>query len=210
MLTPRRKAPGAPTRGEIERAGKVRIIGGSLRNSRLPVLDRAGLRPTPDRVRETVFNWLAPSLDGARCLDLYAGSGALGIEALSRGAIWVELVEADHDLAANLREQVSRLGVADRTEVRAVTAELLLRESPAQPFEVIFVDPPYAAGSWNAALDGLLSGGWLTSGACVYLEWPHPARPALPSAFAWWRESRAGAIGYGLARVANNASNRFQ
>jgi len=210
MLTPSRKASGAPTRGEIERAGKVRIIGGVLRNSRLPVLDRAGLRPTPDRVRETLFNWLAPILDGARCLDLYAGSGALGIEALSRGAAWVDLVEADRDLAANLREQVARLGVADRAHVRAVPAESLLRETPAQPFEIVFVDPPYAAGSWNAVLDGLLAGEWLAPNACAYLEWPHLARPTLPPAFAWWRESRAGAIGYGLARLTNNASNGFQ
>ncbi len=210
MLTPRRSPPDGPTRGEIERAGKVRIIGGTLRNSRLPVLERAGFRPTPDRVRETLFNWLAPVLEGARCLDLYAGSGALGIEALSRGAGWVELVEADRDLAANLRIQVDRLGVTDRAQVRAVTAESLLRERPAQAFNVVFVDPPYAAGSWNAALDALQLGGWLAPDARIYLEWPHPARPDLPAEFAWWRESRAGAIGYGLARMAADGANGFQ
>ncbi|MEO6065456.1 MAG: 16S rRNA (guanine(966)-N(2))-methyltransferase RsmD [Lysobacterales bacterium] len=212
MLTPRRNtsvsapASAALLRAEAERAGKVRIIGGSLRNSRLPVLERGGLRPTPDRVRETLFNWLAPALEGARCLDLYAGSGALGIEALSRGAAWVELVESERDLAENLREQLTRLHVADRAQVRTLACEAFLREAPTQPFEVVFLDPPYAAQAWSAALAALIANGWLKRGALVYIEWPHPQRPQLPEALTWWRESRAGLVGYGLARAANVAN----
>lgn len=209
MLTPRRNASPTSLRAEAERAGKVRIIGGSLRNSRLPVLDRAGLRPTPDRVRETVFNWLAPTLAGARCLDLYAGSGALGIEALSRGAAWVELVESERDLADNLREQLTRLQVADRSQVRAMPCDAFLRDAPAQPFAVVFLDPPYAAEVWSRGLTALTAAAWLRPGALVYLEWPHPERPKLPEAMTWWREARAGAVGYGLARTAN-AANGFK
>src|SRR6202161_4111233 len=89
--------------------GRVRIIGGSLRGSKLDVLDAPGLRPTPDRVRETLFNWLMPVIDGARCLDLFAGTGALGIEALSRGAVRVDFVESDAQLARMLRENLARL-----------------------------------------------------------------------------------------------------
>lgn len=209
MLTPQRNASPTVLRAEAERAGKVRIIGGSLRNSRLPVLERAGLRPTPDRVRETLFNWLAPELEGARCLDLYAGSGALGIEALSRGAAWVELVEADRDLAEIMREQLVRLHVADQAQVRALSCDAFLREVPAQPFDIVFLDPPYAAQAWPTALTALTTNAWLRPGAMVYIEWPHPERPGLPEALTWWRDSRAGAVGYGLARTAN-AANGFQ
>lgn len=206
MLTPRRNASPSTLRAEAERAGKVRVIGGSLRNSRLPVLDRAGLRPTPDRVRETLFNWLAPTLEGARCLDLYAGSGALGIEALSRGAEWVDLVESERDLAENLRDQLMRLQLTERAQVRAVSCDGFLRETPLQPYEVVFLDPPYAAHAWSGSLTALAGDGWLRPGALVYVEWPHPGRPELPDTWSWWRESRAGAVGYGLARVADAAN----
>ena len=211
MLTPRRNtfasAPpsAALLRAEAERAGKVRIIGGSLRNSRLPVLDRGGLRPTPDRVRETLFNWLAPTLEGARCLDLYAGSGALGIEALSRGAARVDFVESDRDLAENLREQLTRLQVADRAQVRNLSCEAFLRDAPTQPFEIVFLDPPYPAQAWSAALSALTANAWLRPGALIYVEWPHPRRPPLPDGLTWWRESRAGLVGYGLAHTARVA-----
>ncbi|HSE11103.1 MAG TPA: 16S rRNA (guanine(966)-N(2))-methyltransferase RsmD, partial [Rudaea sp.] len=97
------------------RLGKLRIIGGSLRGSKLAVDDVAGLRPTPDRVRETLFNWLAPIIDGARCLDLFAGTGALGVEALSRGAASVDFVERDPRLAQSLRQNLQRLRQADAT-----------------------------------------------------------------------------------------------
>ncbi len=209
MLTPRRNTSPESLRAEAARSGKVRIIGGNLRNSRLPVLDRGGLRPTPDRVRETLFNWLAPELEGARCLDLYAGSGVLGIEALSRGAEWVELVESERDLAANLGDQIARLQVEDRSRVRASPCATYLRDTPAQPFDVVFLDPPYAADAWFAALAVLATPAWLRPGGLVYVEWPHPHRPELPQEFSWWRESRASAVGYGLARTATTV-NRFK
>lgn len=199
MLTPRRGPQFRPAaRADT---GKVRIIGGNLRNSKLPVLDRPGLRPTPDRVRETLFNWLAPSLDGARCLDLHAGTGALGIEALSRGAACVELVEADRDVAANLCVQLVRLRIAERGRVRAMPVETFLREAPPHSWDVVFVDPPYAADAWSPTLEALTNAPWLSTRALIYLEWPEPVRPALPPSLDWWRQSRAGTLGFGLARA---------
>src|SRR5689334_11681486 len=119
-------------------AGRIRIIGGHLRNSRLDVPDLPGLRPTAERVRETLFNWLAPVISGARCLDLCAGTGALGIEALSRGAASVQFVERDARAAQALRENLVRLK-AQGGQVAAVDAQQYLL-APAQPFGLVFLD----------------------------------------------------------------------
>ncbi|MFI4970963.1 MAG: 16S rRNA (guanine(966)-N(2))-methyltransferase RsmD, partial [Lysobacterales bacterium] len=139
--------------------GTLRIVAGSLRGSKLAVPDREGLRPTSDRVRETLFNWLAPVIAGARCLDLYAGTGALGIEALSRGAGECVFVERDRDLCEGLRGNITRLHVANARVVNADTDGFLA--APAtQAFDLVFLDPPFATDLWAAAAGRLEQGAW--------------------------------------------------
>jgi 16S rRNA (guanine966-N2)-methyltransferase len=179
--------------------GRLRIIGGSLRGSKLAVPDSPGLRPTPDRVRETLFNWLMPVIDGARCLDLFAGTGALGLEALSRGAAWTDFVETDPRLAQALRENLLRLKQT-QAAVRVGNALMLLDTPPAAAYDVVFIDPPFPASLWESAANALESHGWLRAGAFVYLEMPAQAQPVLPPNWQLHRESAAGAVRYALYR----------
>ena len=176
----------------------VRIIAGRLRGSKLAVADREGLRPTPDRVRETLFNWLAPHLEGARCLDLFAGTGALGIEALSRGAAHCTFIEADRVLAGALRENLARLQV-DNADVVEADALAWLAQSAAT-VDVAFVDPPFARGWWNAALQALEAGGALRAGAFIHVEAPATLVLAPPANWQVHREGRAGAVRFVLYR----------
>jgi 16S rRNA (guanine966-N2)-methyltransferase len=179
--------------------GSVRIIGGSLRRSRLEVPDAPGLRPTPDRVRETLFNWLASIIEGARCLDLFAGTGALGIEALSRGAGWVDFVERDPRLAQALRQNLQRLRQTDAA-VRCADALPSLGESPPDAYDIVFVDPPFGDTFWEPAVMALEGNGWLRAGAWIYLEMPASAQVSVPDTWALHRESGAGAVRYALYR----------
>jgi len=180
-------------------AGKLRIIGGSLRGSKLAVPDVPGLRPTSDRVRETLFNWLMPVIDGARCLDLFAGTGALGIEALSRGAAWADFIESDSRLAQALRENLQRLKQT-QASVRSGDAATLLRMPPQSPYDIVFVDPPFSAAFWEPIAHTLEAQGWLRAGSFIYLEMPAQLRPTLPEAWDLHRESTAGAVRYALYR----------
>ncbi|HEY2394506.1 MAG TPA: 16S rRNA (guanine(966)-N(2))-methyltransferase RsmD [Rudaea sp.] len=183
-------------------AGKLRIIGGSLRGSRLAVADAPGLRPTPDRVRETLFNWLMPVIDGARCLDLFAGTGALGIEALSRGAAWTDFVETEPRLAQALRENLQRLKQA-RAAVFGGDALTLLGSPPRVPYDIVFLDPPFSAGRWEEAAGLLEANEWLRDGAMVYLEAPVSTQPVVPPSWSLHRESTAGAVRFALYRHPN-------
>ncbi len=180
-------------------ANQLRIIGGQWRSRRLEFPNLPGLRPTPDRVRETLFNWLAPALPGARCLDLFAGSGALGIEALSRGAAEVVFVER-HPLAVRaLRENLARLNARD-TRVEQADALDWLRQ-PGRPFEIVLLDPPFGAGLLEPACTALEQGGWLAPTAWIYLE-AEVELPQLPLPVNWmpYRRQTAGAVTYRLAR----------
>jgi 16S rRNA (guanine966-N2)-methyltransferase len=181
-------------------AGKVRIIAGRLRGSRLAVPDRPGLRPTPDRVRETLFNWLAPVIDGARCLDLFAGTGALGIEALSRGASECALIESDRDLARRLRENIERLKVEGARVIE--TDAMAYLSGTAQRFDIAFVDPPFGANLWSESMRRLETRGWLAESAWIYVESPLDAAPEPPPRWMLHRENRAGAVRYALYRRA--------
>ncbi|HKE48378.1 MAG TPA: 16S rRNA (guanine(966)-N(2))-methyltransferase RsmD [Rhodanobacteraceae bacterium] len=180
--------------------GKLRIVAGRLRGSRLVVPDKAGLRPTSDRVRETLFNWLAPFIDGARCLDLYAGTGALGIEALSRGAASATFVESDRALAKLLAENLARLKVENARIVESDALSYL--KGRAEPFDVAFVDPPFGADLWNESARRLDEGGWLAPAALVYVESPADAELALPPGWMLHRAGRAGAVRFALYRRA--------
>lgn len=179
-------------------AGRIRIIGGSLRNSRLHVPDLPGLRPTPERVRETLFNWLAPTLAGVHALDLCAGTGALGIEALSRGAADVRFVESDARTAQALRDNLARLKAATG-EVAQEDAMRFL-QGPPQRHGLVFLDPPFAAGLWSALAQRLEEGGWLTPHAWIYVETPRHLTPALPGTWLLHRRGQAGEVGYALYR----------
>lgn len=182
-------------RGPAAGSGHVRIVGGRLRGSKIAVRDRPGLRPSPDRVRETLFNWLMPVIDGARCLDLYAGTGVLGLEAASRGAREVVLVEADRAQAAAIDADRVRLHVEGARVVAGRAEEFLA--GPAAAFDVVFVDPPFALGAWGACLAGLARG-WLAHGARVYVESPVGEDYAVPEGWRLHREGRAGDVAFRL------------
>ena len=175
--------------------GRIRIIAGTWRGRLIEIPDGTAVRPTPDRVRETVFNWLRESLVGARCLDLFAGTGALGFEALSRGAAEAWLVEQDAQLVEALRATAGKFGATPRIVRRDALA--FLREPPAARFDVVFLDPPYAA-----PLEPLLSllPLWLAPRALIYVE--RPRNEGLPpvAAAQWVKQSHAGAVEYGLLR----------
>ncbi|QEE25478.1 16S rRNA (guanine(966)-N(2))-methyltransferase RsmD [Rhodanobacter glycinis] len=184
------------------RAGRIRIIGGSLRNSRLDVPDLPGLRPTPERVRETLFNWLAPTIAGVQALDLCAGTGALGIEALSRGAAGVQFVERDAAAARTLRENLARLK-APGGAVAATDAASYLHGAP-RTFGLVFMDPPFALELWAPLARQLEQGGWLTPSAQIYVESPRNTLPALPANWQAWREGAAGDVRFALYRRAGD------
>ena len=186
-------------RRAIAATGKLRIIGGNLRGSKLAVADADGLRPTPDRVRETLFNWLAAYITGARCLDLYAGTGVLGIEALSRGAAQVDFVERDARLAQALSENLARLR-QENGRVRCADALTMLREPPAQRCDLVFLDPPFALDLWDESARLLEANAWLAPAALVYVESPLEQALHLPPAWQPHREGRAGTVRYALYR----------
>ncbi len=180
--------------------GQVRIIGGRWRNTRLQVPQLEGLRPTSDRVRETLFNWLMPKLPGARVLDLFAGSGALGLEAVSRGAAAAQLVERDPGLVAALRATLGKLDAAGQVAVAAGDALQWLRTAPPAQADVVFLDPPFAAGLWEQVLAELPR--HLADGAWLYLEAPAGAAPRLPPDWVLHRDGSTRDVSYALYRRA--------
>ena len=189
----------------VKRRNSVRIIGGSWRGRRVHFPDSPGLRPTPDRVRETLFNWLQHSIAGTRCLDLFAGSGALGLEALSRGAREVVFVEPESAPAGMLGQELARFyenapaGKAGR--VLPVTAERFLA-APGEPFDVVFLDPPFGLDALAEYVRLLDAGGWVADGGWIYLESSRTAgAPAIPSHWTLVKSKFAGEVGYHLARV---------
>ena len=180
----------------------MRIIGGTWRSRRLEFPACDGLRPTPDRVRETLFNWLQPWLPGAACLDLFAGSGVLGLEALSRGAGHAVLVEKDAHAAAALRASIALLQTQDAELVQADALTFL--RGAARPFDIVFLDPPYHSDLLAGCCAQLEAGGWVRPGGLIYMEAHGEQDPVLPSAWSLLRSKRAGQVGYHLARRAGN------
>ncbi len=188
------------------RGNSIRIIGGRFRGRRLGFPSATGLRPTADRLRETLFNWLQGELEGARCLDLFAGSGALGFEALSRGAAWLTAVDAAPAVARRLNENLRRLGVESQAEVVRADAFRFLARPPRTPFDLVFLDPPYAMRRLPELCRRLEEGGWLGSQAWIYIEqdaarpWPEP-----PVGWRLHREAQAGQAACRLLHRANMA-----
>ena len=177
---------------------EVRLIGGRFKRSKLPVADRPGLRPTPDRVRETLFNWLGQDLSGWRVLDAFAGSGALGFEAASRGAAEVVLLELDARLAASLRASSERLGAA-ALRVEQAEAMAWMNRAAAGRFELVFIDPPFDAGLADTAARAAAR--LVGEGGFLYVEAPS-ALGELPPGWRLHRHLRAGAVHAHLLRRA--------
>ena len=183
-----------------DRAGHsrvLRIIGGSWRGRKLRFPPSSEIRPTPDRVRETLFNWLGARVSGARCLDLFAGSGALGLEALSRGAAHVTFVERDGLAARELRTRLAEWH-ATGAHVEHADAFRFLKGS-AQPFDIVFVDPPFASDVLAAAAGLLEERLWLAEEALIYVECAaRDGLPPLPPNWILGKGKRAGEVGYHL------------
>ena len=180
--------------------GGLRIIGGVWRGRRLSVVDEPGLRPTPDRVRETLFNWLAPLIEGSRCLDLFAGSGALGFEAASRSAAQVVMVERTARVRQALEASRRALGAERKIEIIQADALAWLRTIAPVPFDLVFLDPPYDGHLLAPCCLALQQGGWLNPGARIYLE--NATRGGFPDLPAEWnllRDRQAGQVRFGLA-----------
>ncbi len=178
--------------------GKIRIIGGRWRGTRLTVPASPGLRPSSDRVRETLFNWLQSAVPGARVLDAFAGTGALGLEAVSRGASSAVLVERDAALCQSLRDTVGRLSAQSMVEVVQGDAVAWLARQPKGVFDLAFVDPPFDAGLWQSSLAALTP--TLAPGAWVYVE--SPVDTVLrPPAWTLHREGTTREVRYALYRA---------
>jgi 16S rRNA (guanine966-N2)-methyltransferase len=159
----------SPAPRAVRAAHEVRIVGGQWKRTRLPVLDKPGLRPTPDRVRETLFNWLGQDLEGWRCLDAFAGTGALGFEAASRGAGQVLLVEQDPELVSTLRSIKARLS-ADAVEVRRANGLTVLKELAGANLDLVFLDPPFDAALFEKAIAAAVPA--IAAEGLLYLEAP--------------------------------------
>ncbi|HWL62824.1 MAG TPA: 16S rRNA (guanine(966)-N(2))-methyltransferase RsmD [Steroidobacteraceae bacterium] len=181
--------------------GELRIIGGALRGRKWRIPDAPGLRPTPDRVRETLFNWLAPHIAGMRVLDLFAGSGALAFESLSRGAASAVLAEQNAAALAVLRETVTRFGLAARVERSEALA--FLRSQAAHSFDLVFLDPPFDADLLAPALRLLGERRVLAPGGFCYVECAAGSDlPGLPAGWTLHRSGKAGEVGYHLLHAA--------
>lgn len=178
-------------------SGQIRIIGGQWRGRKLPVPDSPGLRPTTDRVRETLFNWLAPSMVNARCLDCFAGSGALGLEALSRYAGASTLIEMERGVAQQLKQNLATLKAANANVVNTNTLTFL--NQTGTPHDIVFVDPPFRKGLLDETLRLLEVNGWLADDALIYVE--SEVENGLPPVPVHWdlhREKVAGQVAYRL------------
>lgn len=184
--------------------GEVRIVGGVWKRSKLPVPFSPGLRPTPDRVRETLFNWLGQDLAGWRVLDAFAGSGALGFEAASRGAAQVTLLERDATLASALRANLKRLDKDGTVPMAIENADALawMRRAAPESLDLVFLDPPFAQDLFLPAL--VAAAPLLAQGGLIYLEAPHPVEAPAALGLSVWKEGRAGAVHYRLLRRGDN------
>lgn len=180
--------------------GQIRIIGGKWRGRKLPVLNSIGLRPTTNRIKETVFNWLAPYLSGSRCLDCYAGSGSLGFEAVSLGAVHATLIERNRLLYNQLIANCKQLESPSLTIINNDTLHYLAIPA-AQPFDIIFIDPPFAENLINKTATFLEKNHWLAENSLIYIEKASCGDPlTLPTNWLCYREKTAGQVRYQLYR----------
>lgn len=173
--------------------GQVRIIGGKWKRTNLPVVDFPGLRPTPSRVRETLFNWLGQDLTGWRCLDAFAGSGVLGFEAASRGAAAVILLEHNKQLVSHLQQVQKKLQAENVKVIRADALDFMKREAK-HSYDLVMLDPPFEADVFEQALQNAIH--VLDTGGVIYLE--ASRKIDAPEGFICYRQAKAGAVYYHL------------
>lgn len=177
---------------------QLRIIAGIWRGRKLSFPDVDGLRPTGDRIRETLFNWVAPEIQGARCLDLFAGSGALGIEALSRGAATSVMIERDTKAAAQLKQNLELLKATNGRVVNDNALSVLQKGNQDEPYHIVFIDPPFQLKLWQAVIEALETGNWLADNATIYLESGRDDQYHPPINWQLHRDKHAGAVSYRL------------
>jgi 16S rRNA (guanine966-N2)-methyltransferase len=189
------------TMNKRAKSNTIRIIAGSWRGHRLQVIDSDGLRPTTDRVRETLFNWLMGDVAGAQCLDVFAGTGALGFECLSRGAAFVQFVESERDVANVINDNLRNLGAVN-AECRLANATEVLRHQADQKYNLVFLDPPFSSDLLSEAIQLLESNSWLAKSALVYIERNAQSdAPDIPLDWTLHRKGTAGQSHYELYRV---------
>lgn len=175
---------------------EVRVIGGLWRGRKISFRSADGLRPTGDRIRETLFNWIQPRLEGAETLDLFSGSGALSFEALSRGARLAVMVEPEYQTVRELQTQVANLK-AENSVIWHGTAEDYL-SAHRHAFDFVFIDPPFAVPAYFGLLDRIVSGGFVKEDGLIYVEYPATSVPEPPSGWTFFKQKKSGDVGYGL------------
>ena len=184
----------------MKQTNQLRIIGGEWRSRKLYFPDAPDLRPTPDRVRDTLFNWLASKIHGAHCLDLFAGSGALGLEALSRGARKSVFVDLHRSAIHSLQTNLQLLNATQQASVIQSDAISFLQR-PAEQFAIVFLDPPFQSDLLVQCIDLLEANHWLQQGALIYMEMARQTPlPVLPSNWTLLKEKTAGDVAYFLAQ----------
>ena len=199
-----RSTPALPKKICHLKNSTLRIIGGQWRGRKLHFIEKPGLRPTGDRIRETLFNWLAPYIAGARCLDLFAGTGALGLECLSRGAAQVWLLEKCARTADTLANNLKLLGVRQGKLIKTETIEWLLNDPKSTllsaSIDIAFIDPPFADQLWEPAMEGLEAANILAIDAKIYIETPRRQVIHFPPQWEALHEKTAGNVCYRLYR----------
>lgn len=179
---------------------QLRIIGGRWRGRKISFPELNELRPTPDRIRETLFNWLQESIIGANCLDLFSGSGALGLEALSRGAGQTYFVEHSAQAADSLRQTLDSLCVTNASVIQTDALKYLNTQSSPLQFDIVFLDPPFGQGLVSQSIDLLEKCHWLTAKSYIYIETENPLKDSeIPKNWTLHRSKKAGQVSYQLA-----------
>lgn len=191
---------------KMMRQNQVRIIGGALRGRKITFPDSLGLRPTPDRVKETLFNWLSPVIRGSHCLDLFAGSGALSFEAISRGAERVVALEKASNVSRAIQEQANEMKIMN-LEIKNIDSQIFLKEKSnsnegSHPFDIVFVDPPYGSNLLIPSLTLLNERAWLKQKSLIYCGTDQPIIDKdLPSNWGIIRQQKAGVVYFYLIEV---------
>ena len=185
--------------GKHQKTNQLRIIGGKLKRTKLSFPSISGLRPTPDRIRETLFNWLQGDMHNSRCLDLFAGSGALGLESISRGAAFVAMVEKDSTAASSIKNNLNRLNIVNAVVYTQDVKEFLLFNQQSTRFDIVFLDPPYGDDVLTETMTLLEQQEWLSPSAKIYIEAPSDRELCLPPNWILHRQKKSGQVGYHLA-----------
>lgn len=184
---------------------EVRIIGGKYRSRKITFPELPDLRPTPNRIRETLFDWLQQEAVDAHCLDVFAGSGALGFEAMSRGAASIVFLEKDRKAIDALKRNSETLGITKMQCIETDSIEWLKKTNDKKTFDLVFLDPPFSQSWLQPSLEALATNQWLTPQAWVYLESSQPLDTlAIPQVFDLYRQKKAGQVHYGLLRYLTN------